>query len=209
MKYIEKKKPEDPMFGKWHKAGGWDASEPGSKIFNPKAQELKHEVKKLLLNEQGHICCYCEERITETNSHIEHLLPRGQFPKSKQDYTNLLCSCDYPKSCGHSKGKSTITVSPLQKICEDAFRYDDNGKVLGNDQDSTETIRVLQLDCEQLKAARRMIIDVFLNTLPEDITVSEYDDWIDDYLKPDSGNRFRPFWTVVKFIAQKYRSCIE
>jgi hypothetical protein len=54
-----------------------------------------------------------------------------------------------------------------------------------------------------------MIIDVFLNTLPEDITVSEYDDWIDDYLKPDSGNRFRPFWTAVKFIAKKYRSCIE
>ena len=212
MKYIEKTKSEHKMFDKWRKAGGWDASDPANcKIFNQKAWDLKQEIKELLLREQKFICCYCEEQVAIENCHIEHLLPKGkpQFAHLKSSYSNLLCSCDYPKSCGHGKGNSTINVSPLQTTCGDAFAYDDNGKIEGKDQDAVNTIRDLKLDCERLNAARNGIIAVFLNVMPDDITLSEYDDWIDDYLKPEkqgSEERFRRFWSVVKFIAQKYRS---
>ena len=210
MKYIEKTKSEHTMFDKWRKAGGWDASDPNHKIFNQKAWDLKQKIKKLLLREQKFICCYCEEQIATENCQIEHLQPKGkpQFAHLKSSYSNLLCSCDYPKSCGHGKDNSTINVFPLQTTCEEVFAYDDNGKIEGKDQNAVKTISILKLNCGRLNAARNDIIDVFLRDMPIDITVSEYDDWIDDYLKPekqDSGERLRRFWSAVKFIAKKYR----
>ena len=207
MKYIEKTKSEPAVFAKWTKAGGWDASDS----VNSKAWAMKQEIKELLLKEQGFICCYCEEQITTENSHIEHLLPKGnpQFAHLKSNYSNLLCSCNYPKSCGHSKGNSIIKVSPLQETCEDVFGYNDNGRIEGINQDAVDTIESLHLDCERLNAARNGIIAVFLSVMQEGITLSEYDDWMEDYLKQDSEDRFRRFWTVVKFIAKKYSPCFE
>jgi uncharacterized protein (TIGR02646 family) len=216
MKYIQKTESEPAVFTKWKKAGGWDASDPDNHKFDPKAWALKQEIKELLLKEQGFICCYCEEQITTKKSHIEHLLPKGisQFSHLKSDYSNLLCSCDYLKSCGHYRDKSIIKVSPLQGTCENAFVYDDNGKIDGTNQDAIDTIRDLKLDCERLNAARNGIIIEFLNVVSIDITLSEYDDWVEDYLakykeEADSEYRFRQFWSAVKFIAKKYRPFVE
>ena len=205
MKYIEKTKSEPAVFAQWKKAGGWDASFHSSNTWNPKAEKLKQQIHELLLKEQSQICCYCEDRITEENSHIEHLQPRCQFPKLKEDYANLLCSCNYDRSCGRHKDRSTINVFPLQKACGNVFEYKDNGKIEGKTPDAADTIHVLGLNCEKLNATRNGIIAVFLSIVPEDITVSDYDDWIDDYLKPDANGHSRPFWSTVKSMAKAYR----
>ena len=203
MKCIDKTVIANPMFGQWKKVGGWDASEPSSKTFDPQAQNLKQQVKKLLLSEQGYICCYCESRITEEKSHIEHLQPRSLFPTLKEEYSNLFCSCKYNNSCGNTKGNSIIKVFPLQKTCGDVFEYKDNGKIEGIGTDAVDTINVLRLDCEKLNATRYEMVYVFLNEM-SNVTPIEFDMWIDDYLKPDANGHFRPFWSTVKSMAKEY-----
>jgi uncharacterized protein (TIGR02646 family) len=212
MKYIEKQKQEPEVCIKWRKNGGWDASAPDSKSFNQKAWELKQKVKEYLLREQGSICCYCEEQISvsEHSSHIEHLLPKGnpKYASIKSDYKNLFCSCSRGDSCGHAKNNSEIGTTPSMKDCEEYFEYKDDGRIKGKSKDADSTISILKLDCERLNSARNEVISVLLYAVP-DVTLSEYDSWIQDYLEQDDKGCFRRFWSVVKFIAQKYRSCYE
>ena len=36
----------------------------------------KQAVKQSLTSEQGYLCCYCERRLTDDDSHIEHFKPQ-------------------------------------------------------------------------------------------------------------------------------------
>lgn len=55
----------------------------------------KEELKQSLIEEQGHICCYCGQAIENDNwSVIEHLNPKTANLCKTYDYTNLLASCD-------------------------------------------------------------------------------------------------------------------
>ena len=138
MKYIEKQVQEPDVFVRWRKKGGWDASDPANESFDQKAWELKQEIKELLLEEQGFICCYCEERVATDNSHIEHLLPKGnpKYADVKSDYNNLFCSCSRGDSCGHAKSSFETCVPPSMEDCEDYFEYKDDGRIKGKNTDA-------------------------------------------------------------------------
>ncbi|HYO64541.1 MAG TPA: retron system putative HNH endonuclease, partial [Archangium sp.] len=69
-----------------HKQPPWDSTEEDW-------LEARSQVKEALLHEQGFVCCYCEQRIEHSNSHIEHLESRHTAPKRVFDHTNLLASC--------------------------------------------------------------------------------------------------------------------
>ena len=156
MKYVEKSQQEPAIYAKWRREGGWDAN-------SPKAGKLKQEIKELLLKEQGFICCYCEEQIMAENSHIEHLQPKGKYPNLKSQYGNLLCSCNYSKTCGYAKQDDEIRVTPLMNRCEDLFEYNNNGEIEGKNQDASDTISILKLDSKRLQRARIGIIAAFLS----------------------------------------------
>jgi hypothetical protein len=53
---------------------------------------LKNPLHLSLIQEQGAICCYCEDEIHISDSHIEHFEPQSTGNKTP-DYDNLLCSC--------------------------------------------------------------------------------------------------------------------
>ena len=212
MKHIEKKVVEPAIFEKWHKQGGWDACDPNNpKSFNPKALELKQEIRNLLLCEQGDICCYCEERIKANCCHIEHLNPKGrpEFATLKSSYSNLLCSCNHGLSCGKAKENAEIGITPLMEDCEEHFTYTDDGKIEGKNQKAIDTIGVLKINSERLNAARHGVISVLLHSDGSGITLSEYDSWIQDYLTLDAEGRYKRYWSAIKFIANKYRDCYE
>ena len=57
-----------PDFDKW-KASANDDWQP---IYEDLSGTTKEEVKFSLMQEQGYICCYCERRLTDDDSHIEH-----------------------------------------------------------------------------------------------------------------------------------------
>ncbi|MDR0611606.1 MAG: TIGR02646 family protein [Planctomycetaceae bacterium] len=204
MKHIIKdnNKNTQNLFRRWQQRGGWSADKSDNK-----AEELKQKIKDLLLTEQGEICCYCEERITNDRCHIEHFLPKGnsQFAHWASSYENIFCSCNYTQSCGTKKGGKVIPISPLNENCEDLFTYSDRGKITGKNQNANDTIRILNLDSEHFISARKKVIDTFIEDMDKlsDISLLEFDRWISDYL---AQKPFVRFWTTVKWAGEKYRT---
>lgn len=139
----------------------------------------KTVIHDALMNEQGHICCYCESRVTSVNSHVEHFRPRSTYPHLQLDYSNLHCSCEAssgePVRCGHKKGSwfdEKLLISPLQQDCGRRFRFNVNGEILPRsptDSAANETIKRLGLDLPKLNARRAAAMDKLRGLSPTEI----------------------------------------
>jgi hypothetical protein len=75
MKHVVKQ-PEPIEFSEW-KA---QANENWQPTYAELRSDVKQAVKKSLMQEQGYLCCYCEQRLDETRSHIEHFQPQYNDP---------------------------------------------------------------------------------------------------------------------------------
>jgi uncharacterized protein (TIGR02646 family) len=53
----------------------------------------KDKLRESLLTEQGYICCYCMQRIDDSNMKIEHWKSQDDYPELQLDYNNLLGAC--------------------------------------------------------------------------------------------------------------------
>jgi uncharacterized protein (TIGR02646 family) len=190
----------------------WKAT--GAKTFNDLHQTaLKQELKNALIEEQGAICCYCESRVANHNSHVEHLKPQSAFQNDQLDYLNLLCSCQKQLSkgedrhCGNSKENwydSNLLVSPLDTNCEKRFAYTQRGKIKAaskTDDATKKTIGHLKLNIPKLNASRQKAIDPFLD---EDLSVSELKRLVSDYLQPDAKGHFSEFHTTIRQLFGEY-----
>jgi uncharacterized protein (TIGR02646 family) len=88
MKFIRKQE-EPANFTTWKQQASAEWQPNWDNFQKPE----KVEVHEALLTEQGHICCYCGQRIARAESHIEHFRPRTSFPELTLNYNNLLASC--------------------------------------------------------------------------------------------------------------------
>ena len=79
MKYIVK--GEEPAeFSEWKKRKKRVRESGENRIKIPK--NVKQNLRAALIAEQGRICCYCETRIADDTSHIEHIKPISNFQKT-------------------------------------------------------------------------------------------------------------------------------
>lgn len=110
----------------------------------------KDELRVLLLNEQGHICCYCMQRISSTKMKIEHWRSQDEYPDLQLDYNNLLGACEggqgFPRHlqhCDTRKGNIYLSINPLDsnRNCEDLIKYRGNGIIYSDDKDIDSTLR--------------------------------------------------------------------
>lgn len=123
MKYI--KKTEEPTeFTEWK--GRANEKRSYKNLGNP----TKSIVKQALIEEQGYICCYCEQELIETDSHIEHFLPQTSYPEKDIEFSNMLCSCQNqikkgePRHCGNLKADQELAISPFnEKLMEFVSGY--------------------------------------------------------------------------------------
>ena len=139
MKYIKKgNEPEE--LRKFNDA----ANENWQPTFREFRGEDKRRLQQKLIEEQGHICCYCGMRITREDSHIEHLKPQSKYPEDELNYNNLLASCKLkrepkqPQHCGVKKDDwydEDLMVSPLDPNCADFFIYTGGGEILATDEE--------------------------------------------------------------------------
>ncbi len=119
--------------------------------------------KYILEKEQQHFCCYCEKKVTAygEDSHIEHIRPRNKFPKLKNEYNNLLVSCERKERCGHAKGSrfNEYFIVPTEENPGDYLTYSPNGEMrpIDNNQKGRETIKILNLNTPALRDARRVM----------------------------------------------------
>ena len=203
MKYVDKQ-PEPQALVKWKATVG----DP-QRRYAHLPREVKTAVKQALMREQGYICCYCEQALTDRDSHIEHLVPQSCSLESDLDYGNLLCSCqsqpikDKPLHCGHAKGSwydPDLLVSPLDPGCETRFGYEADGSILPDDpnhQGAKETIRKLSLDAANLRAMRAQAIAPFLD---EQISPEDVHRFVASYLQLDANGKFKPFHTTIRYL---------
>ncbi len=216
MKYIVKN-PEPQEFIDW-KALANDNWQP---TYSNLDKDVREVLFKSLKEEQGYICCYCERELKHDEKgsryyHIEHLYPKDekQFPEKQLEYNNLLCSCQCNQTkkednqCGMSKGNwfSEDMITPLQKDCEDKFRYTEFGQIKSSDENNPaieETIEQLNLNSKKLKESREELINIFYfwDKDYEEITKSERKLVIEYLMEKENNNgKYNEFYTTIKYL---------
>jgi len=164
--------------------------------------ETRIALKQSLLEEQGYICCYCEQRVSECDSHMEHFRPRSklEYEHLQLDYSNLHASCQQrlrkgePRHCGQLKAgwfEEGQLVGPLDANCEQRFLFTGNGEISPRDDGdaaSLTTIERLGLDIPKIRALRSAAIDALCAESPEDVA---------RLLASTVAGRVLPFFTAV------------
>ncbi|WP_288367812.1 retron system putative HNH endonuclease [uncultured Alcanivorax sp.] len=208
MKYVEKRH-EPEAFAQWKAL----ANEDWQPTYGDLSGDPKVSVKRSLMREQGYLCCYCERRLTEDDSHIEHFQPQSDPAVDPLDYDNLLCSCQNqikkgkPRHCGNLKGDwydPELLVSPLDPDCESRFRFKGDGLIKPadkHDRAARETITRLGLDIPKLNDLRASVIDPFLE---DSLTQDELHRFVSGYLSTGDDGRFCEFWTTIKYLFGDY-----
>ena len=204
MKYIVKH-PRPQALADWMA----QANENWQPDYGNMPTELKGQVRRALMAEQGGICCYCEQELIDRDSHIEHLVPQRLLDQAGAlDYGNMLCSCqrEVPKGaplrCGNAKNgwyEPGLMVSPLDPGCEARFAYTGDGRIMPSAQDrpgAKETIDRLNLDGSELRRARARAIAPFLDG---DISNEQVRDFAAHYLHPQNG-QFAAFYTTIRYL---------
>lgn len=192
MRHI-RKNPAPQAFEDWKKSS--NPTEWSDLMNEPLHREAgiqyftKTELRAALLKEQGHLCCYCQQRIENTEStEIEHLFPRNGEDKVQGkakmfEYENLMAACDggstanrkrrqkepltpsYPEYCDRSKKEKVLPFSPLQPDVESRLSYsrmDDKVSIkpVGEDPEVFTVIeRTLNLNTPFLEKRRGEAID--------------------------------------------------
>ena len=211
MKYIQKKLEEPKSLSNWKiqdkmyqkKNATW------KRFRTVKGIEYKINFTRSLIEEQGYICCYCEQKLNINDCHLEHLFPQSKdiYSKLLFDYNNLLCSCQLelekgePRHCGNSRGNDIIPISPLMQHCENKFKYTVDGQIQCTDEDSNVTIQTLNLDIDKLNNLRNQVIEQFIidSETFEEITIEEAKLLAEDYIKQKNG-KYNEFYTTIKYL---------
>jgi len=204
MKHIAKDQ-NTPDFDEWKASANYDCQP----TYEDLSITTKKEVKYSLMKEQGYICCYCERRLTDDGSHIEHFNPQSNNAVNPLDYANMLCSCQNqleqgePRHCGHLKGDwfdNQLLVSPLDPDCEGHFAYTADGKIQPaekSDDAARMTIEKLGLNVNKLNALRKKAIEPFLD---ENLSEQDFSQFVSGYLRKNTGGMFGEFWTTIDYI---------
>lgn len=205
MKYIQKN-PEPTLFAQW-KAAHPNATfkDDLCRIGDADAMAAKTALKDSLLAEQKYICCYCECRVSNANSHIEHFRPKDptQFPHLQLVYSNLFASCTKEPSgtpdehCGHKKGNyfSNDLVSPLEADCSSHFTYKMDGSIGWTDDRGRITVQKLHLDSALLDNQRKSLIDGFLAINDDAELQSDIDTHLDE-----NDTHLGEFYTMIEYL---------
>ena len=208
MKHIAKQ-GEPQSFSDW-KALANDDWQP---TYGDLSGATKNDVKAALMAEQGYICCYCERRLADSDSHIEHFRPQSDPTVDPLGYSNFLCSCQNqmkkgePRHCGNLKDDwfdAVLLISPFEPGCEDRFSYTGDGIIKparDQDQGASETIKKLGLDIPKLNALRAEAIEPFLD---DEISADEMQAFVSGYLEEDAHGRFGEFWTTIRYLFGAY-----
>ena len=230
MRYIEKR-PEPVSFQHWKAQANTNWQPSYDDLRGPE----KNDLHLSLMEEQGFLCCYCECRINETCSDIEHLKPRRRFPLNELDYNNLLASClgggGLGLPAGHCNGKKgnwydAAMVSPLQGDCGEYFMFTRDGQILPtqdpDQRDSAEeTINRLNLNSERLIARREEALDGTFVRLAQNrgdlVDGSEDEDFTAEQLEArasacmqfDLGGRLEPFCSAIHSVIRQKMAMIR
>jgi len=183
--------------------------------------EEKQQIRESLEQMQDVRCAYCESRVY-ADGHIEHFRRKRQnhFPHLTFVWSNLFLSCGSLEHCGHYKDRpSAPAYNPDQLIKPDQhepdhyFYFFSSGEIRirgGISEDdsrrASETIRVFNLDCGSLNAARRRALRFYEERQPDILEVLMQFDEItrQEFIAEEiEATRLEPYWTVIRHYFEK------
>lgn len=193
--------------------------------LKPKFENLPpsviQDILQSLLKEQGHLCCFCTNEITEMTAQIIHFLPEEYFNAEQLDYNNMyLCGeCQQGASrdeyCGLIGKAELIPKYIADPRCEGLFRYNTLGEILPSGtfrtvrkcQDNIRkltprqqmlltTIEVLNLNNSRLKDLRKAIMHQ-VNQIAKKIGRNKAKQAIARYQEKDKTGKYKRFAPVV------------
>ena len=184
---------------------------------------LRATIKEALLDEQGRIDAYTEQRIRYSSSHIEHLKAQTHCtPDEEVNYTNMVACYPAPNSDAEvpygavykgswpSPDEESLFVSPLSEHCQQRFSYNENGSVetaSSNDMAAQETIQQLNLNHKTLQRYRKSAIQ---GTLGNDYSLSLRKAKIRlRRLKRESSSESTPFCSAIKQALESHIQRLE
>lgn len=197
--------PEFVRYLKTHRRKDWEA------FSKPQNGTVKGILGEWLREEQGFLCCYCEEEIAKGISHIEHFKPKSHFPELQLDYFNLFASCNgcgkhEDMTCGMKKKDIYFPslISPSDPTCDTRFCYTADGQILPMDETDDrgwETIALLGLNSPRLRRRREMVYQELQN-LQTLFAPEDFHRYIRIRLEKNPKGRFCEFWTTVLYFTQ-------
>ncbi len=150
MRYFVKK-ASAPAFEAW-KA---QANEDWSPSYAALAGTPKQALLQALLEEQGHVCCYCGRSIDERGQPRRAFPPAGRVSAacvgSHQSSRVLRADTEGARSawhCGHAKQNQFCEerfIAPTDETCERRFLYTMNGDALAADLNDARAAYMLEL----------------------------------------------------------------
>lgn len=185
MLYI--KKGEEPEF-----LAEFKKKYPTKMYDSEEFAEFRMPLNRVLRKEQKGLCAYCCAQIEEKKAHNEHIEPQhpGTYASHRSlDYTNIVASCNNPKTCGSKKENDYDAdkfVSPLDENCEDIFTYYLDGVMEGNQY----TIDLLNLNDFELRNARKSVCKALQGLDKQTIEMIYLDEEAEEY---------QPFLNVIKW----------
>ena len=176
--------------------------------------------------DQGGICCYCGMKLDypfDPQYRVEHVIPKEIHRELVGEYKNLLLSCRATKEetdarnaapkktrrdfmhCDEKKGSSEIAYSPLDPACETVFIYKQDGSVSGANQNATNDIGTLGLDCDYLVRRRKEALEVLFDgdELLSDDLLREFKEKV---MTRDANNRLAEFCFVISNVIRQILS---
>ncbi len=158
-----------------------------TKWANYYADKKRNLKKHILKEEQSYLCIYCESKISNNSSHLEHIKPKClDISNLTFNYHNIAVSCngtchnsdtDNTKyHCGHRKD-SVDTVfdeakflNPVEVLnIREYFQYDfDDYLINPSNKDNTKAqymIDTLRLNDGGLPKARKKALEIFMNKM--------------------------------------------
>ena len=131
----------------------------------------KNDIRDKLLEEQGHLCAYCMQRIDKETMKIEHWYPEERLTdKECLDYNNMLGCCPghivgtsgKSDTCDAKKGNQLISIDPRRVEHIDQIEYSSkDGRIHSDNEVLQEDIdKVLNLNGPHyLKVNRKAALD--------------------------------------------------
>lgn len=211
MRYFAKG-PSPAGFEAWKSLANDDWQPTYGDLQNPQ----KRELQQTLLDEQGHVCCYCGRGISLTDSHIEHFRPQELRDDLALSYENVFTSCIRETSpgaslhCGHAKGNDfdeALHISPLDPGCESRFTYTLTGSILPTDTADEQVIymsNLLQMDIVFLRNRRLdALTTTFDDTFIESATDEELETLAKAFRQRDADGHLESFGHVLARYAEQ------
>ena len=207
----------------------WMKENAGSCRYANLPSDVKSEIRRSLLSEQGFLDAYTMQRISEETCHIEHFRPQSHFPEASLDYTNMH-ACWPPLGVSGVraaygaafKSDSTAAIcSPLKEsdLCE-AFEYRLNGEMLPLTELARKTIEVLNLNAAPLREQRRQAILGALrirthrtgrrtSAVHAQLSIKAAKRVLDDIRRSDEEGRLQPFCAAIEQVIRKWAERAE